>query len=196
MTIDDEIIKVINETYNSMYPEESESARSRGQRLRRAKERAESENPQLFKLRDKVTMNSPEGDIEKYGVSAGSQLKDDESSNTEEGDDYYDSPKGIVFSHKTIGGDQSKGGKTKFRRWLENVYIAKRPELKEAIDGVSGKKKKKMMERISYGVRKNIAEYGLEIGSASKFDSKGNTLTIEYKSGKTWNATYPKGGYK
>tara|TARA_R110002110_G_scaffold409932_1_gene632727 strand:+ start:119 stop:745 length:627 start_codon:yes stop_codon:yes gene_type:complete len=202
MTIKNKIMEVVNTTYKQMYPEEAEDARSKGQRLRRAKDRALSENPGLFELSDVVKMESPESDIEKYGVPPGAELNDnedgydsDEQKQPEEQTDYWADSRNIVFNPpwQTIGGDNSVGGKTKFRLWLENVYLKdpNQKDLKQAVDGVSGKKKRNMMKRISYGVRMHIAKNGLKPNASSHYDTEDDTYATEItynKSGRTWKA--------
>jgi hypothetical protein len=201
MTVKDEVVEVVNTVYKQMYPEEAENAYSKGQRLRRAKERALSENPGLFKLSNLVKMKSPEADLEKYGSPAGAELDDnedgyeeDEQEQPEERTDYWQDSRNIVFNPpwQTIGGDNSTGGKTKFRRWLENIYLKdpKQKDLKQAVDGVSGKKKRNMMRRISYGVRMHIAQNGLKPNSLSHYDTEDNLIELQYDngSGKIWKA--------
>ena len=140
------------------------------------------------------------GDIAKYGIPVGAELVDNEEGYDEDEytDENYQSAKEIVFknSTKAIGGDQSRGGKTKFRRWLENKFIEGSPDLKQAVDGVSGKRKRNMMIRISYMVRRSIAQKGLQPGATARMDDEGNTEEIFYGSGKSWKSTYPKGGYR
>jgi len=192
----DLIVDIVRSTYYEMNQEEAESARDRGQRIRRAEEKVIQEKPAYGKIIKKL---KSQGDIEKYGIPVGAEPIDNEEGydEDEDTDENYQSAKQIIFKHQTIGGDQSRGGKTKFRRWLENVYLEdpKQKDLKQAIDGVSGKKKRNMMKSISYGVRMHIAKYGLEPGATAHLDNEGNTTEIFYGSGKSWKSTYPKGGY-
>ena len=88
------------------------------------------------------------------------------------------------------------GGKTKFRRWLEDVFIPGSPDLKKAVDGISGKKKRNMMRSISFMVRRSIARDGLEVGATAHLDNEGHTTEIFYGSGNSWKSKYPKGKYK
>tara|TARA_R110000803_G_scaffold195681_1_gene258968 strand:- start:366 stop:956 length:591 start_codon:yes stop_codon:yes gene_type:complete len=196
MTMADKIMQVVKSTYNEMYPEEAESARERGQRIRRAEERVLAEKPSYAKLIAKL---KSQGDIVRYGIPVGAEPVDNEEGydEDEEVDDTPRSAKDIVFHHQTIGGDHSMGGKTKFRRWLEDVFIASHPDLKKKIDGVSGKTKRNMMRSISYVVRRSIAQNGIEPNATATFDDEDNTEDIHYnKSGRSWKSTYPKGGYK
>ena len=158
----DRISNIVVSTYNQMYPEEAESARERGQRIRRAEERVIQEKPAYEKWIQKL---KERGDIEKYGIPVGAEPVDNE--------DGYDadeipreprSGKQMLFDYETIGGDQSRGGKTKFRIWLENTFIASHPDLQEKINGVSGKTKRNMMRSISYVVRRHIAQNGIAAG--------------------------------
>lgn len=160
----DRISNIVVSTYNQMYPEEAESARERGQRIRRAEEKVIQEKPAYKKWIQKL---KEKGDIEKYGIPAGAEPVDNE--------DGYDadeipreprSGKQMLFDYETIGGDKSRGGKTKFRLWLENVFLEHddRKDLKEQIDGVSGKTKRNMMRSISYVVRRHIAQNGIAAG--------------------------------
>ena len=191
----DLVIETVKSTYYEMNSEEAESARERGQRIRRARERVIQSNPGYKKIIEQL---KSKGDIEKYGIPVGAEPVDNEEGYDEDEvtDENYQSAKQIIFKHKTIGGDQSRGGKTKFRRWLENTFIEGSPDLKKAVDGVSGKKKRNMMIRISYMVRRSIAEKGLQPGATARMDDEGNTEEIFYGSGKSWKSTYPKGGYK
>jgi hypothetical protein len=191
----DLVIETVKSTYYEMNSEEAESARERGQRIRRARERVMQSNPGYKKIIEQL---KSKGDIEKYGIPVGAEPVDNEEGYDEDEvtDENYQSAKQIIFKHKTIGGDQSRGGKTKFRRWLENTFIEGSPDLKKAVDGVSGKKKRNMMIRISYMVRRSIAEKGLQPGATARMDDEGNTEEIFYGSGKSWKSTYPKGGYK
>ena len=196
MTIADKIMQVVKSTYNEMYPEEAENARERGQRIRRAEERVLAEKPAYAKL---IARLKSQGDIVRYGTPIGAEPVDNEEGydEDEEVDDTPRSAKDIVFDHQTIGGDQSMGGKTKFRRWLEDVFIASHPDLKKKIDGVSGKTKRNMMRSISYVVRRSIAQNGIEPNATATFDDEDNTEEIYYnKSGRSWKSTYPKGGYQ
>jgi hypothetical protein len=163
MTIADKIMQVVKSTYNEMYPEEAENARQRGQRIRRAEERVIADKPSYGKLIAKL---KAKGDIVRYGIPKGAEPVDNEEGydEDEEVDESPRSAKDIVFKvgREAIGGDQSTGGKTKFRLWLENVFIASHPDLKQAVSGVSGKTKRNMMRHISYMVRHSIAQNGIE----------------------------------
>ena len=191
----DKVVDIVKSTYDEMYPEEAKSAQQRGQRIRRAEERAIQEKPGYKKVINKLKQ---QGDISKYGIPVGAELVDNEEGydEDEDTDENYQSAKEIVFKHRSIGGDNSKGGKTKFRRWLENKFIEGSPDLKKAVDGVSGKKKRNMMIRISFMVRSSIARKGLAIGATAHLDNEGNTTEIFYGSGKSWKSKYPKGKYK
>lgn len=190
----DLIVDIVRSTYYEMNQEEAESSRERGQRIRRAEERVIQEKPGYEKIIKKL---KSQGDIEKYGIPVGAELIDNEEGydEDEDTDENYQSAKQIIFKHQTIGGDQSRGGKTKFRRWLENTFIEGSPDLKKAVDGVSGKRKRNMMISISFMVRRSIARDGLEVGATAHLDNEGNTTEIFYGSGKSWKSTYPKGGY-
>ena len=56
----DRISNIVVSTYNQMYPEEAESARERGQRIRRAEERVIQEKPAYKKWIQKL---KEKGDI-------------------------------------------------------------------------------------------------------------------------------------
>ena len=190
----DLVIETVKSTYYEMNSEEAESARERGQRIRRARERVIQSNPGYKKIIEQL---KSKGDIEKYGIPVGAEPVDNEEGYDE--DEEVREPrsgKQMIFDYTAIGGDQSRGGKTKFRLWLENTFIEGSPDLKKAVDGVSGKKKRNMMIRISYMVRRSIAEKGLQPGATARMDDEGNTEEIFYGSGKSWKSTYPKGGYK
>lgn len=193
----DDIVHQVQSAYYEMDTDEAESAKERGKRIRKAEERVLQEFPAYKKL---IKIFRKNNDISKYGIPVGAEPVDNEDGyeEDEDTDENYQSAKQIVFKHQTIGGDQSRGGKTKFRRWLENVYLEdpKQKDLKQAIDGVSGKRKRNMMKSISYGVRMHIAKYGLEPGATAHLDNEGNTTEIFYGSGKSWKSKYPKGGYK
>jgi len=181
------VTDIVTSTYDQMYPEEAESARERGQRIRRTEERVIQEQPAYEKWIKKLKSKS---DIEKYGIPIGAELVDNEDGYDE--DEEVREPrsaKQIIFKHKTIGGDRGLAGKTKFRLWLENVFLEhpKRKKLKAKIDGVSGTRKKYMMRTISYAVRRKIARDGLQPNATATFDEDDNTEEIHYnKSGKTW----------
>ena len=191
----DDVVHQVQSAYYEMNAEEAKSARERGQRIRRAEERAIQEFPIYKKLIKKFRKNN---DISKYGIPVGAEADDKEDGydEDEDTDENYQSAKKIVYNSFSIGGDHSKGGKTKFRRWLEDVFIAESPDLKQAVDGVSGKKKRNMMISISFMVRRAIAQRGLEVGATAHLDNEGNTTEIFYGSGKSWKSKYPKGGYK
>jgi hypothetical protein len=191
----DKVVDIVKSTYDEMYSEEAKSAQQRGQRIFHAEQRVIQEKPGYKKVINKLKQ---QGDISKYGIPVGADPVDNEEGydEDEDTDENYQSAKQIIFKHQTIGGDNSKGGKTKFRRWLENKFIEGSPDLKKAVDGVSGKKKRNMMIRISFMVRKSIARDGLEPGATAHLDNEGNTTEIFYGSGKSWKSKYPKGGYK
>jgi hypothetical protein len=191
----DDIVHQVQSAYYEMDTDEAESAKERGKRIRKAEERVLQEFPAYKKL---IKMFRKNNDISKYGIPVGAEPVDNEDGyeEDEDTDENYQSAKQIVFKHQTIGGDQSRGGKTKFRRWLENTFIEGSPDLKQAVDGVSGKRKKNMMIRISFMVRQSIARDGLEVGATAHLDNEGNTTEIFYGSGKSWKSKYPKGGYK
>ena len=168
----DRVSDIVVSTYYEMNSEEAESARERGQRIRRAEERVIQEKPNYGKWIQKL---KEKGDIEKYGIPVGAEPVDNEEGYDE--DEEVREPrsgKQMIFDYTAIGGDQSRGGKTKFRLWLENTFIAQHPDLKEKIDGVSGKTKRNMMRSISFVVRRNIAQKGLAAGWV-----KGGTGTWE-----------------
>ena len=155
---------IVKSTYDQMYPEEAETAGERGQRIRRTEERVIQEKPGYAKWIQRLKSKS---DIEKYGIPAGTEVVDKEEGYEE--DEQPREPRSgsqMIFHHSTIGGDHSKGGKTKFRLWLENTFLEtpKNKDLKEKIDGVSGITKRNMMRRISYVVRRKIAQDGIEAG--------------------------------
>ena len=190
----DDIVHQVQSAYYEMDTDEAESAKERGKRIRKAEERVLQEFPAYKKL---IKIFRKNNDISKYGIPVGAEPVDNEDGyeEDEDTDENYQSAKQIVFKHQTIGGDQSRGGKTKFRRWLENTFIEGSPDLKQAVDGVSGKRKRNMMIRISFMVRQSIARDGLEVGATAHLDNEGNTTEIFYGSGKSWKSTYPKGGY-
>ena len=191
----DDVVHQVQSAYYEMNTEEAKSARERGQRIRLAEERAIQEKPGYKKVIKKLRQ---QGDISKYGIPAGAELVDNEEGydEDEDTDENYRSAKKITYDSFSIGGDNSKGGKTKFRRWLENKFIEGSPDLKQAVDGVSGKKKRNMMISISFMVRRAIAQRGLEIGATAHLDNEGNTTEIFYGSGNSWKSKYPKGKYK
>ena len=181
------VTDIVTSTYDQMYPEEAESARERGQRIRRTEERVIQEQPAYEKWIKKLKSKS---DIEKYGIPIGAELVDNEDGYDE--DEEVREPrsaKKITYDSGAIGGDRGLAGKTKFRLWLENVFLEhpKRKKLKSKIDGVSGTRKKYMMRTISYAVRRKIARDGLQPNATATFDEDDNTEEIHYnKSGKTW----------
>ena len=162
-TLIEKVEGIVKNTYDQMYPEEAESARERGQRIRRAEERVLSEKPQWSKWIDRI---KSKGDIERYGIPAGAEPVDKEEGYEEDEEPQEPRESLRAFTYKTIGGDMGLAGKTKFRRWLENVFLEdpERKDLKEKIDGASGKTKRNMMRTISYVVRRKIAADGLEAG--------------------------------
>ena len=194
-TLTDTVVHQVQSAYYEMDTEEAKSAKERGQRIRVAEERVIAEKPVYKKLIAKL---KAKGDITKYGIPIGAEVDDKEDGydEDEDTDENYQSAKKIVYDGFSIGGDHSMGGKTKFRRWLENVFIAGSPDLKQAVDGVSGKKKRNMMISISFMVRRAIAQRGLEVGATAHLDNEGNTTEIFYGSGKSWKSKYPKGQYK
>ena len=64
----DLIVDIVRSTYYEMNQEEAESARERGQRIRRAEERVIQEKPGYEKIIKKI---KSQGDIEKYGKRNG-----------------------------------------------------------------------------------------------------------------------------
>ena len=191
----DDVVHQVQSAYYEMDTDEAESAKERGKRIRKAEERGLQEFPAYKKLIKKFRINN---DISKYGIPVGAEPVDNEEGydEDEDTDENYRSAKKIVYDSFSIGGDHSKGGKTKFRRWLEDVFIAESADLKQAVDGVSGKRKRNMMISISFMVRRAIAQRGLEVGATAHLDNEGNTTEIFYGSGKSWKSKYPKGGYK
>ena len=163
-TFIDKVSDIVRSTYQQMYPEEARTAGERGQRIRRTEERVIQEKPGYQKWINKIKENN---DINKYGIPAGAEVVDKEEG-YEEDEQPRESRSGsqMIFHHSTIGGDHSMGGKTKFRLWLENSFLerADHKELKEKIDGVSGKTKRDMMRSISYMVRRSIAQDGIKAG--------------------------------
>ena len=161
-TFIDKVSDIVVSTYKQMYPEEARTAGERGQRIRRTEERVIQEKPGYQKWINKIKENN---DINKYGIPVGAEVVDKEEGYEE--DEQPREPRSgsqMIFDYTAIGGDQSRGGKTKFRLWLENTFIAQHPDLKEKIDGVSGKTKRNMMRSISFVVRRNIAQKGLAAG--------------------------------
>jgi len=191
----DRVVDIVKSTYDQMYPEEAKSAQQRGGRIFQVEQRLIQEKPGYKKIINKL---KSQGDISKYGIPVGAEPVDNEEGYDEDEDteENYQSAKQIIFKHQTIGGDNSMGGKTKFRRWLEDVFIPGSPDLKKAVDGISGKKKRNMMRSISFMVRRSIARDGLEVGATAHLDNEGNTTEIFYGSGKSWKSKYPKGQYK
>ena len=191
----DKVVGIVKSTYDQMYPEEAKSAQQRGGRIFQVEQRLIQEKPGYKKIINKL---KSQGDISKYGIPVGAEPVDNEEGydEDEDTDENYQSAKQIIFKHQTIGGDNSMGGKTKFRRWLEDVFIPGSPDLKKAVDGVSGKKKRNMMRSISFMVRRSIARDGLEVGATAHLDNEGHTTEIFYGSGKSWKSKYSKGGYK
>jgi len=191
----DRVVDIVKSTYDQMYPEEAKSAQQRGGRIFQVEQRLIQEKPGYKKIINKL---KSQGDISKYGIPVGAEPVDNEEGydEDEDTDENYQSAKQIIFKHQTIGGDNSMGGKTKFRRWLEDVFIPGSPDLKKAVDGISGKKKRNMMRSISFMVRRSIARDGLEVGATAHLDNEGNTTEIFYGSGKSWKSKYPKGQYK
>ena len=191
----DRVVDIVKSTYDQMYPEEAKSAQQRGGRIFQVEQRLIQEKPRNKKIINKL---KSQGDISKYGIPVGAEPVDNEEGydEDEDTDENYQSAKQIIFKHQTIGGDNSMGGKTKFRRWLEDVFIPGSPDLKKAVDGISGKKKRNMMRSISFMVRRSIARDGLEVGATAHLDNEGNTTEIFYGSGKSWKSKYPKGQYK
>ena len=191
----DRVVDIVKSTYDQMYPEEAKSAQQRGGRIFQVEQRLIQEKPGYKKIINKL---KSQGDISKYGIPVGAEPVDNEEGydEDEDTDENYQSAKQVIFKHQTIGGDNSMGGKTKFRRWLEDVFIPGSPDLKKAVDGISGKKKRNMMRSISFMVRRSIARDGLEVGATAHLDNEGNTTEILYGSGKSWKSKYPKGQYK
>ena len=191
----DRVVDIVKSTYDQMYPEEAKSAQQRGGRIFQVEQRLIQEKPGYKKIINKL---KSQGDISKYGIPVGAEPVDNEEGydEDEDTDENYQSAKQVIFKHQTIGGDNSMGGKTKFRRWLEDVFIPGSPDLKKAVDGISGKKKRNMMRSISFMVRRSIARDGLEVGATAHLDNEGNTTEIFYGSGKSWKSKYPKGQYK
>ena len=186
----DRVVDIVKSTYDQMYPEEAKSAQQRGGRIFQVEQRLIQEKPGYKKIINKL---KSQGDISKYGIPVGAEPVDNEEGYDEDEDteENYQSAKQIIFKHQTIGGDNSMGGKTKFRRWLEDVFIPGSPDLKKAVDGISGKKKRNMMKRISYGVRMHIAQNGLKPNASSHYDTEDDTYATEItydKSGRTWKA--------
>ena len=71
----DRVSDIVISTYNQMYPEEAESSRERGQRIRRAEERVIQEKPNYGKWIQKL---KEKGDIEKYGIPVGAEPVDND----------------------------------------------------------------------------------------------------------------------
>lgn len=163
-TFIDLVTHQVQSAYYELDTEEAKSARERGKRIQIAEERVIQEKPGYAKWINKIKENN---DINKYGIPAGAEVVDKEEGYEE--DEQPREPRSgsqMIFHHSTIGGDHSKGGKTKFRLWLENSFLerADHKELKEKIDGVSGKTKRDMMRSISYMVRRSIAQDGIKAG--------------------------------
>ena len=163
-TFIDLVTRQVQSAYYELDTAEAESAKERGKRIQIAEERVIQEKPGYAKWINRIKENN---DINKYGIPAGAEVVDKEEGYEE--DEQPREPRSgsqMIFHHSTIGGDHSKGGKTKFRLWLENTFLehADRKELKEKIDGLSGKTKRNMMRSISYVVRRKIAQDGIKAG--------------------------------
>lgn len=179
MTILSEITQALEKIYAEKDSKQKSKARSISQKIRRARERIEREHPKRIKFIKKVFEKTEAGLIDRDGIPAGADVIDD--------DKYvYQKPTDrIEFSSFTIGGDQSKGGKTKFRLWLENSWLPKNPKIRKSVEGLTGSAKTRAMRRISFIVRRKIARDGLKPAAISTIQND-RVRYIDYDTGNRW----------
>jgi hypothetical protein len=184
MTIETDIITLVENIYSSLGVGEELTARQKGQRIRRARERFEQEHPKRIKFIGQIFERTEAGLMDRDGVPAGAEIQDEDEYEYEE-EKSIDTQIKIEYSTKTIGGDQSGGGKTKFRLWLENVWLPKNPGVRAEIEGLDTNKRRKAMKRLSFVVRRGIAQNGLTPKGLARIEND-KVRYIQYNSGNRW----------
>lgn len=184
MTLQDQIIETVETIYSALDSGEL-NARQKGQRLRRAREKFEQEHPKRIKFIGKIFDNTAAGFIDRDGIPAGAEVSDEDEYIYER--EPVETEIRIEYTGwQTIGGDQSGGGKTKFRLWLENSWLPNNPKLRAQIEGLDVDQRRKAMRRISYLVRRAIAQNGLTPKGVATIEND-RVRHIDYYSGNRWD---------
>lgn len=123
-------------------------------------------------------------EYDKYGVPPGTDVvsheDDDIPPRTHLGD-----PPLILYKAKTIGSGYRKN--SRFNIWITDTFLPRRPDIRAKLDAIDDTKKRdNAFKRLSYMLRKTIAERGLIPNGYGIYDEDDRAVGIKYNSGKLY----------
>ena len=167
----------------------------KSQRLRRLKERAGIERTakpdevarKLMTHLQAVYQAEEIHEYDRYGVPVGTDVVSDED------DDippkfHLGEPPSITFDSDAVGGGKRKN--SRFNVWIREVLLPRRPDLRESLDSIEDEdKRNRAFKRLSFVMRKTIAERGLTPNAKGVYDNKDRLVGIKYNSGKVFKVS-------
>lgn len=182
---------ILTDYNKSVGRKKPESNRSRAQQLRRLKERVgvtknitpkKAINILSEYIKEKYTREEIH-EYDRYGLPKGTDVIIYEDDSVPEREFSEGMPPVISYDKQTIGGGYRRN--SRFNIWIRDVLFVKRPDLKSRLDSIEDNdKRNKAFKRLSYILRRSIAERGLVPDAYGLYDKDENLIGLKYNSGK------------